>query len=289
MKSLFETSQLLTTETTVSKPRPDSLEQAQQLLRNSMNLREKPGNCFIITGMWKRDTRYELHLRITNPPAPVLDEKEHSLPAPRVWLAPLKYGKSSTGQLTIRVNGASKYGAMCTIPAALNASISRSFDACKIAHDAGQVVANQKDVNVCLDALRAMKVASKGTLSAVYPFNAPPLASRSDIYAKQDADNVCVTGTIKSSRPRGECVSCAWGVVVDTIQSSKEIGATSTNKTSSLDGGSTCQCDPSSYRLHVGTSACHEPLVIGFTTTTLDSLPASICKYFVQVCASIRG
>jgi len=233
------------------------------------------GNCVVITGAWRRNTRYELRLRIRNAPSPATRAAgvvskvgaDAVSSSPHVWIAPLQYDTSPSGELVITVAGPSKYGAVCSLPPQRQPALSRMFDACAYARDAGVVEALQTDTNACVSALRVFRNAAKGGTARAFPFSVPPLTMPLPTAASHLA--ACGGSRAPSLRAGGECVSCQWGEV-----GAIKLGAASV---------AACKCGPGSLPTLAGTTACSEPLVVGYEPTTLKQLPVRLCEYFVQV------
>jgi hypothetical protein len=97
-------------------------------------------------GQWKHSQRYQLTVRLPNPPA----STSAAVNAPSFWMAPLTYayGSGGSGAFAFAVRG-SKQGAMCALrPAARPALAWPLFNACAWASAQGLVAAGTADVEV---------------------------------------------------------------------------------------------------------------------------------------------
>jgi len=212
------------------------------------------GNCALLTGTWKADTRYTLTFSAPNPANPAAGAGAAATgSATKVnlgwWMAPLSYAvpaaaassaatsdggvrgaggmKLSGNRVTYTVRG-DKRGAVCTPRATVSTTL---HDACEVLAAAG------------IGATVAVAAGDNATAcAAAVVYAAQPEATAGLGVAVSNATG-CVgasaggAGFVRSSRFGGHCVDC-------------------TNGTAGVDG---CACDAARTTLKAGAVACGAP------------------------------
>lgn len=181
------------------------------------------GNCVLVTGAWRAQTRYEMTFSMQNPAPPSMGSPTQNL---KFWYAPVTYSikdGQSGSYATYRIRG-DKAGHVCAPRTGIQASEqTRLFDACQAAATLG-ILTGEATPEACLTKLEA----SPG-IESTLPF--PPFQGHDELPAAVS----CPDGKALASR-FGECVGCEGGQVQG--------------------GGTTCTCPENRRILQVGPEAC---------------------------------
>eukprot|EP00877_Chromochloris_zofingiensis_P003441 jgi/Chrzof1/13098/Cz07g19210.t1 len=215
-----------------------------------------PGNCILITGDWKANTRYQLVMSIQNQDPPA--NSSTVVPPPALWMLPLTYqlfssGASAPKELSFTVRG-SKQGQLCTIRSSAAGSFPSMFDACFTAVSISLVAAGETNTQVCLAALAT--VASLPGNVGVFPFNTVPLLN---INISAFSESSCPSPRfVLGPRSGGECIDCTNG----DIQ------------------GTTCICEPGRVTNLVGSKGCGDHISRYGNATDGKTLASELCADF---------
>mmetsp|Transcript_8823 Transcript_8823/g.25421 ORF Transcript_8823/g.25421 Transcript_8823/m.25421 type:complete len:512 (-) Transcript_8823:93-1628(-) len=165
---------------------------------------EQEGNCMLITGQWRANTRYEITLRIQNP---VVSSQSGGL---TVWMAPMTYSTAELKQMAFRLRGP-PYGTVCDIRAGAYGSLQARqafFDACGVARSNSVTLPANPTELECISGLQ-QRLARDPALANTFPYWVHPFNAPVQLPTLDDSDLECEAGQALSLRNSGECVTCS--------------------------------------------------------------------------------
>lgn len=224
-----------------------------------------PGNCFLLSGHWQKNFRYQITFQFTNPSVAAVS----TTATPTVWIIPLSYdtvpAQTSTEVVSLVMNvRADKYGKMCPMRSAIISTEATMFDPCTTASQYGLQLANSSQTaSECVAALQNM-----ANPPTQFPFTAPPLKP---VNLTSFATNSCLPGQVLSQRLGGECINCVsvGGTAYDTGQ------------------GVVCNCPPNQVTNKVGNDACGALISPDGNATNTETLAAQLCAEYTYQFLSV--